>query len=93
MTTTFFLVIMNRKSKSRKHCLMSTIPLALFIFTIGFCVYRSGLVSLLIIPFWLIQFSCAVIYLILAFGDYDKVRIRVQRLLIVFLSALDMANL
>lgn len=84
VTTTCFLAIMVRKSKSRKHCLLSTIPLALFIVTIGFCVYRGGLLNLLIIPFWLIQFSCAVIYLILAFGDYDKVRIRVQRLLIVF---------
>ena len=64
--------------------MLSIIPLALLIVSIGFCVYRGGLVNLLIIPFWLIQFSCAVIYLLLAFGDYDKVRIRVQRLLIVF---------
>ena len=84
VATTFFLVIMSRKSKSRKHCLMSTIPLALLIVAIGFCVYRGGLLNFLIIPFWFIQFSCAVIYLTLAFGDYDKVRVRVQRLLIVF---------
>lgn len=84
VVTTCFLAIMARKLKNRKHFLLSTIPLALLIVTIGFYVYRGRLINLSIIPFWLIQFSCAVVYLILAFGDYDKFRIRVQRLLIVY---------
>lgn len=82
--TTCYLEIMARKTKNRKHFLLSTVPLALLIVIIGFCVYWGGLVNQLIIPFWLIQFSCSVIYLTLAFGDYDKGRIRVQRLLIAF---------
>ena len=82
--TTCFLAIMVRKSKNRTNLLLSTIPLVFLIVTIGFCVSQSGLFDLLIFPFWLIQFSCATIYLTLAFRDYDKVRIRVQRLLIFF---------
>lgn len=82
--TTCFFAIMIRKTKSRKHLLMLTIPLALLIASIDFCVYRDGLFTLLIVLFWLIQFSCAGIYLTSAIGDNDKVRVRIQRILIVF---------
>lgn len=84
VATTCFLVIMTRKSRSWKHFLLSVIPLFLFIVIIGFCVYRARLFDLFIFPFWLIQFFCATSSLTLAFRDYDKVRIRVQRVLIGF---------
>lgn len=84
VATTCFFAIMDRKSKNRKYFLLSAIPLALLIVTIGFCVYRGGLFNLSIVPSWIIQFSCAAIYLTLAFGDQEKFRIRVQRLLIVY---------
>lgn len=84
VAVTCFLAIMSRKSKSWKHLQLSTIPLYLFIVTIGFCVYRSRLTNLFIFPFWLIHFSCVTISLTLAFRDTDKVKIRVQRVLIIF---------
>lgn len=84
VTTTCFLAIMARETKSRKIFLLSTVPLVLLIITIGlYMVWRKSF-NLLIIPFWCVQVFCAAIYLTLAFGDYDKARIRVQRLLIVF---------
>lgn len=84
ITTTCFLAIMTKKIKYKKQLMLSTIPLILIIVAVGFCVRWRELLNLLIIPFWLIQFFCAAIYLTLAFGDYDKFRIRVQRLVIVY---------
>ncbi|MCH5248953.1 MAG: hypothetical protein J1E98_03440 [Lachnospiraceae bacterium] len=84
ITTTCFLAIMIKKIKSKKHFMMSMIPLILIIVAIGFYVRWRELLNLLIIPLWLVQFFGAAIYLTLAFGDYDKFKIRVQRLVIVF---------